>query len=116
MVCLSPQRPPTPPLPTRGVCALLVLTAPAFAQVDYTLSFEPGDSLWEVGVRMSGRGEDTLDFWIPLWTPGAYHQAEFGRFVKELSANDEQGRSLAVERPEDSHFVLKGAARAKEIV
>jgi predicted metalloprotease with PDZ domain len=56
----------------------------------------------------------TLDFWFPLWTPGAYHVADYGRFVKELKAFDEKGAELAVERDADElgHFVVHpGLAR-----
>ena len=98
------------------VLALSVFATLASAQVDYTLAFEPGGKLWDVEARMPGRGEATLDFWIPLWTPGAYHVANYGRFVKELGASDEKGAKLAVERADQSHFVVSGAAAAKEIV
>lgn len=86
------------------------------AQTDYTLAFEPGGARWQVEVRLAGRGEEALEFRFPLWTPGAYHVADYGRAVKELTACDEQQKPLAVERLEEGHFVLSGVARAKEIV
>jgi len=88
----------------------------AEAQTDYALSFEPGGARWQVEVRLAGRGEEALDFRFPLWTPGAYHVSDYGRFVKELTAADEKGAPLSVERVEDGHFALTGAAAAKEIV
>src|SRR5262245_10301355 len=102
--------------PVASFLALSAFTALASAQVDYTLAFEPGGKLWDVEARFPGRGEQTLDFWIPLWTPGAYHVADYGRFVKELGAADEKGGKLAVERADDGHFVVSGAAAAKAIV
>ncbi len=99
-----------------SVLASSLLSALSSAQVDYTLAFEPGAKFWKVEARFPGRGEESLDFHFPLWTPGAYHVADYGRFVKELDALDEQGRKLAVERVDDGHFVLSGAASAKEIV
>ena len=97
--------------------ALVLLAAATSAQTDYRLSFEPGGKLWSVEARLAVRGEDTLDFWFPLWTPGAYHVADYGRFVKQLEASDEQGAPLAVERDEDElgHFVVHPGS-AKELV
>lgn len=96
--------------------ALTVTCASASAQVDYTLSFEPGGDEWRVEARLAGRGEATLDFWIPLWTPGAYHVAEYGRFVQELAAFDDQGARLAVERRAPAHFVVSGVEQAETIL
>ena len=101
---------------TARLLALVALTAPASTQVDYVLAFEPGGKLWSVEARYPGRGEESLDFWIPLWTPGAYHVANYGRFVKELGASDEKGGILPVERVDESHFVVSGAAGAKTIL
>jgi predicted metalloprotease with PDZ domain len=97
------------------LAAALLLTTTASAQVEYSLSFEPGGKEWRVEARFESRGEATLDFWFPLWTPGAYHVAQYGRFVKQLDAFDDQGAALAVERKEASHFVIGGAAKAKSI-
>lgn len=93
-----------------------LLATPAFGQVDYTLSFEAGGDEWRVEARYAGRGEPQLDFWIPLWTPGAYHVAEYGRFVQDLTAFDDQGAKLAVERQSSSHFVIRGVEKAETIV
>jgi len=94
---------------------LLLLAPAATAQVDYTLAFEPGGDEWQVEVRYAGRGEATLDFRIPLWTPGAYHVAEYGKFVSDLEAFDDSGKELVVERKSPSQFVVQGTAKAKEV-
>lgn len=100
----------------RVTALFLLLLAPATAaQVDYSLAFEPGGDEWQVEVRYAVRGEAALDFWIPLWTPGAYHVAEYGRFVQDLKATDEGGKPLEVERPEPSHFVVRGLGQAREV-
>lgn len=95
---------------------LFVLASSVAAQTDYTLSFEPGGKRWTVEARLEGRGEESLEFRFALWTPGAYHVADYGRFVKELEAADERGTALAVERPEPGHFVVRGTAQAREVV
>lgn len=111
------------PLPPRTrislhLTALLLLALPALAgqHADYALAFEPGEKLWRVEARFDGRGEDALEFRFALWTPGAYHTADFGRFVRELEAVDERGTALAVERKAPGHFVVSGARQAKELV
>lgn len=92
------------------------LPAPIAAQTDYALAFDPGGKRWRVEVRLPGRGEESLDFRLPLWTPGAYHVADYGRFVKELHAFDSEGKELGIERPEVGHFVLNGTSGASEIL
>lgn len=102
----------------RRPLALFLLAAPLVAQTDYTLAFEPGGKEWRVEARFPGRGEDELVFHFPLWTPGAYHVAEYGRFVQEITACDEDGATLALERTEEepSRVVVRGTARAEEVV
>jgi predicted metalloprotease with PDZ domain len=99
-----------------ALAAGCLLATSASAQVDYSLSFEPGGDEWRVEARFQGRGEAQLDFWIPLWTPGAYHTAEYGRFVQDLTASDDHGAKFAVERASPSHFVVSGVEKATTIV
>jgi len=84
--------------------ALTLFLVPVAAQVDYRLSFEPGGKAWSVEARLDARGEQALDFWFPLWTPGAYHVANFGRFVDGFEAHDGKGHPLEVERLDEGHF------------
>ncbi len=100
------------------LACLLAARGPLWSQVAYSLRFDPAeeDPTWQVEARFPGRGEETLDFWIARWTAGAYHVADYARFVTELEARDENGRALPVERPETSHFVVQGAGAAAEIV
>lgn len=104
--------------PIRCLVALIVFALPALAgqQADYTLAFEPGGKRWTVEARFDGRGEEHLDFRFALWTPGAYHTADYGRFVKELTASDGHGAELAVERLANGHFAVRGTAAAEEVV
>jgi len=94
----------------------LALAPTASAQVHYRLAFEPGGSQWSVEARLPARGGETLDFQIPVWTPGAYHPADYGRFVKDLSATDGDGRALEVKRVSNGRFTLNETASAQEFV
>src|SRR5262245_2327835 len=94
-----------------------VAAAAASAQVDYKLAFDAGGKRWDVEARFPGHGEEELEFWLPRWTPGAYHPADFGRFVDDLTAADEKGAALAVERrAEEGPFVVRGTKGAREVV
>lgn len=95
---------------------VLLFASRGSAQTDYALHFEPGGKHWRVEVRLAGRGEDALDFRFPLWTPGAYHVADYGRFVTELHAFDELGGELPTQRVDKGHFVVNGTAAAREVL
>jgi predicted metalloprotease with PDZ domain len=98
------------------LCA--TLAAAAGAQTEYRLRFDPAqpEPEWQVEVRLPLRGEETLDFWIPRWTGGAYHLADYGRFVRGLEARDPGGALLPVEHPEPSHFVVAGLDGIEQVV
>ncbi len=101
-------------LPTRhGALPLLVallaagpLCAVASSQIDYEVSFDTTNKLWTVEGRIANPSRAELDYWFPRWTAGAYHQADFGRWVEELQARDGQGKELAFERVADGHFLI----------
>lgn len=69
---------------------------------------------WRVRATLPHDGEGALDFWLPRWTAGAYHLAEYGEFVDEFAARDaESGAPLAVQRDGKCRFVVEaGAARS----
>jgi len=95
--------------------ALALLASSAAAQFDYKLDFDVEERTWAVEGRFANPGGEDVDYWIARWTPGAYHLADFGRFVDGLTAEDGAGNALEVDRIDDSHFVI-GAAGAEEIV
>ncbi|MCP3915239.1 MAG: hypothetical protein GY711_06770 [bacterium] len=100
------------PLFNAACLALAGLTTPAVAQVEYELSFEPGaGGSWSVEASFPDSGGEVMDLWLARWTAGAYHLADFGRFVEMPSAQDAAGTKLPVERVSESHFrIAKGAA------
>jgi len=102
-------------LPAR-LCLPFLLLLPAQAQVAYTLRFEPGGEQWEVEAHLPAGEAQRVSFHIPAWTPGAYHPAEFGRFVTELSASDDRGSPLTVERLGPGDFELDATAAEGGIV
>ena len=87
--------------------AALVFASPLRAQVDYGLTFAPGESEeWSVTATFPNPDGRPLDFWFARWTAGAYHLADFGRFVAEVQASDRDGEPVEVTRRSDSQFIL----------
>jgi predicted metalloprotease with PDZ domain len=99
----------------RLLASLALLAAPAAAQFDYSVSIDRETETWSVEGRFANPGAGDVDFWIARWTAGAYHLADYGRFVQDLVAHDAEGNALAVERLSDSHFRI-AAAGAEELV
>ena len=92
-------------LPLAGPMGGQAVPSPAVAS--YTLGFSVDDATWQVEASFPRTEVGTFDLWIPRWTAGAYHLADYGRFVSGLSATDEAGNSLAVERKSDSEFSVQ---------
>ena len=74
---------------------LTLLVRFAAAQPDtisYTLSMEaPHTHYFEVEMTLKGVDRDTLDFKMPVWTPGSYLVREFSRHVEAFQAEDRGG-------------------------
>ena len=90
------------------------LATPLAAQFDYSLSFDTEKREWSVEGRFGNDSGEDIDFWIARWTPGAYHLADYGRYVQGVRARNGDGKELEVERVSDSHFRIT-AEGAREI-
>lgn len=65
--------------------------------VRYRVSMSrPHSHLFEVEARFPAL--DVLDAVLPVWTPGSYLLREYARHVQDVSASDEAGQALRVER------------------
>ena len=56
------------------------------------------EKLWDVSMALTLPKPAPFELWIPRWTPGAYHVADFANNVKELSATDAAGHTLKVKK------------------
>jgi predicted metalloprotease with PDZ domain len=75
---------------------------------------EPHARRAELSLEAEARGQDTLDFRIPVWTPGSYLVREHQRHVDSFTAVDEQGRSLPVGKI-DKHTWRVGTNGARTV-
>jgi predicted metalloprotease with PDZ domain len=57
------------------------------ANLSYTIgTLNPHSHLYEVELLVEGISSETLDFVLPVWTPGSYMVREYSRHVQEFAA------------------------------
>jgi len=93
------------------VGALLGGRAEDDVPVRYEVTLDAEAKRWRVRTTFAWSGGD-VDFWLPRWTAGAYHLAEYGQFVEELRASDGEGAALAVARDGKCRFVVAAGGAA----
>src|SRR5262245_32112637 len=59
---------------------------------------EPSTHYLEVAIRVAIEDHATLDFIMPVWTPGSYFIREFARNVEGFTARSEAGEDLDWEK------------------
>ncbi|MGO8970344.1 MAG: M61 family metallopeptidase [Myxococcaceae bacterium] len=69
----------------------------------------PHSHLFEVEARFPAL--DVLDAVLPVWTPGSYLLREFARHVQDVSATDESGQALRVERTDKRTWRVESRGR-----
>lgn len=80
--------------------------------VRYHVAMNINNKQWEVmmGVSLTGpqfTKPKPFEFWLPRWTPGGYHLADFAKFVEDISAEDADGKSLKItEVEEPRHWTI----------
>jgi predicted metalloprotease with PDZ domain len=78
--------------------------------VRYRVSMSrPHSHLFEVEAQFPAA--DVLDLLLPVWTPGSYLVREFARHIQELSASDDRGERVAVERVDKRTWRLRPHGR-----
>ena len=88
----------------------------AVAQIDYELSFDLEHETWTVAGKLTNPERGDVDFWIPRWTAGAYHLAEFGRFVTKFAAFGADGSALEFERVGDRQWLIAAGGQSEVVV
>ncbi len=69
----------------------------------------PHHHLFEVEARFPP--QDVLEAVLPVWTPGSYLLREFARHVQDVSAQDESGSPLHVERTDKRTWRVESRGR-----
>ncbi len=76
------------------------------APARYRVRMNAEEKSWTVTATFPHSETGDLEFQMARWTAGAYHLAEYGSFVTELTATSEDGSALAVTRDGTSRFVI----------
>lgn len=58
----------------------------------------PTAHLYRVSLTVSAPNPDGQQFWLPAWLPGSYMIRDFARHIIDLSATDENGDAVAVQK------------------
>ena len=85
----------------------------AQAQLSYSVRMETESKTWEVTCELENPGAGDFEFWLARWTAGAYHRADYARFISEFEAFGEGGEPLEVKRQGQTHFALGAAGHRK---
>jgi predicted metalloprotease with PDZ domain len=88
----------------------------AEAQIDYELSFDIESKTWAVEGKLTNPKGGEVEFWIPRWTAGAYHLAEFGRFVTSFEAFGADGEALGIEHESECQWVIAAEGQTEVVV
>ena len=82
---------------------LIMLVSNSYAQAQSKISFEvsfiePQAHYAEVTMNIEGIKKNTIDIKMPVWAPGSYLVREFAKNVEDISAKNETGNDLALEK------------------
>jgi len=59
--------------------------------------------------------ESTVTYALPKIVPGTYSVYDFGRFVSDFEAFDDEGKLLPTQRLNDNEWLIEGAQKLKHI-
>ena len=57
-----------------------------------------------------------LELWMPVWTPGSYKIRDYARHIEEITASDETGTVLKVERPSKNTWQIESTSGEAVVV
>jgi predicted metalloprotease with PDZ domain len=87
------------------------------APIRYRLSArDPKTHLLAVEMRVPSPHPHPLVVAMPAWTPGSYKIRDFARHVREVSALDERGRRLPIEKRDKQSWVVHAPAAAPAVL
>ncbi|MGA1203602.1 MAG: M61 family metallopeptidase [Planctomycetota bacterium] len=67
----------------------------------------------EVEATIPTRGEDSIELWMPAWTPGSYKIRDYARFLEDIRALDAGGGALPIEKIGKDRWRVQCAGRER---
>jgi predicted metalloprotease with PDZ domain len=93
-----------------SLAPLATLLLAAVAPIRYRVEPDFQAGTFHVVATIPHAEPGDLEFWMPRWTAGAYHLAEYGRFVTSFAAHDDDGDELIVDRTTSNRFLVTAGA------
>ena len=100
------------------VLLTLLLSTVSFSQtVNYHLRMsKPQNHYYEVEMDLENFKQTELTIKLPVWAPGSYLVREFSKNVNQLTAVDENGKSLTVAKTAKNAWkITKGKAKTVKV-
>jgi len=90
----------------RPLAVLLLLAAPLAAQqVTYRLRIaDAAERTAAVTATFPSAGKDTLELFLPVWSPGFYRVENYHEQVLAFAAHDAAGKALAIDQPKANRW------------
>jgi predicted metalloprotease with PDZ domain len=92
--------------------AAACFAAAASADIDYVVSAGPGSETLKISVTAPVTGS-TESLQMPRWAPGSYRYVRHFEKVTNVTAVDENGKSLAVSHPEETIWTANTAGASE---
>lgn len=87
------------------------------AAVSYRISLaEAPQHRVVVEARFVAPASGKLELWLPVWTPGSYKIRDYARHIEEITAIDEAGAALEVERPSKNTWQIQTTGGGEVVV
>ena len=88
-----------------------VYSQAGIAEVNYVVSIpQPENHTCRVELGISQWKEDTICLKLPNWMPGYYQMMGYWKDLEDLSARDQEGFELPVERMNNNTWKISGIA------
>ncbi len=77
----------------------ILLNIMSNSKIHFEISFtEPQAHYVELNMFIDGFDQDFLDLKMPVWTPGSYLIREFSKNLEQITAQDNNGNNIAIEK------------------
>ena len=82
------------------------------SSITFTISMEqPAAHIFQVNLQCQGFGVESIDFKMPVWTPGYYQRLDFAQYVEQFKALDSKGKPLQWEKINDNTWRVHAVSR-----
>lgn len=87
-----------------------LLTWSQAGSINYRVTIpQPSSHKYHVELRTHGWGKDTLVLKLPKWTPGFYQIMDYAKSLEDITAREEKGKDLPIERVAENTLRIAGA-------